>query len=155
MKRILPILMLPAALLVVVASGARAQDPSDRFGVWELRSDAPPPARNVMTYAPWGDGGMRVTVAATNARGASSEWSYTTRFDGVFRPVDGQEDAETAVEFVDGRTTRITNRRGGRVVQVIINTLSEDGRTIRNEYVRFDGEGRITGVAHATYDRIR
>lgn len=131
-----------------------AQDPTPRFGVWEMRSNAPPPARNVMTYEPWESDGMRITVASTNGRGESGEWSYATRFDGVFRPVEGQEGAETAVEFVDARTTRITNRRDGRVTQVILNTLSEDGDTIRNEYVRFDGEGRITGVAHAVYDRV-
>ncbi len=141
--------------LAFLPGGAAGQDAAPRFGVWELRSDAPPPSRNVMTYEPWGDGGMRITVASTNRRGDASEWGYATLFDGVFRPVDGQEGAETAVEFVDERTTRITNRRGGRVTQVIINTLSEDGNTIENEYVRFDGEGRIVGVAHATYDRIR
>ena len=55
---------------------------------------------------------------------------------------------------MDRRTTRITNRRGGRVTQVIINTLSEDGETIHNEYVRFGDDGKIVGVAHAVYDRI-
>ena len=97
---------------------------------------------------------MSITVASTNAEGVDSEWSYVTEFDGEFRPVDGLEDSDTAVEIVDERSTRILNRRGGRVYQVIINTLSVNGNRIDNEYVRFDEEGRVTRVNHAIYDRI-
>lgn len=150
--------VLAVALLAVAALGAAqvaAQDPADRFGRWQMDSDNPPPFVNIMTYEPWGDGGMRITVASTNARGEASEWGYDTLFDGDFRPVRGQENAETAVEFVDERTTRISNMRNGRVTQVIINTLSEDGNTIENEYVRLDENGKITGVGHATYRRMR
>ena len=151
---------LPAVLAILAvlagASAAAAQDAATpRYGVWKLRSDAPPPSVNIMTYEPWGDGGMRITVASTNARGRSSEWGYVTLFDGVFRPVEGQEGAETAVEVVDEHTTRISNKRDGRVTQVIINTISEDGNTIHNEYVRLDEDGKITGVSHAVYDRVR
>ncbi len=135
--------------------GPSAPDPAGpRFGVWRLRSDNPPPYRNVMTYAPHGDGGMSIEVAATNAEGNESVWSYVTMFDGVFRSVEGLADSETAVEPVDERSTRISNRRNGVVYQVIINTLSEDGNRIDNEYVRLDAEGRITGVNRATYDRV-
>lgn len=135
--------------------GVAAQDPADRFGVWQMCSDAPPPFRNVMTYEPFEERGMRVTVEATNARGETSRWGYVTLFDGAFREVEGQSGSDTAVEFVDERSTRITNRRAGRVTQVIINTLSEDGNRISNEYVRFDAEGRIVAVTHAVYERIR
>ncbi len=134
--------------------GAGRQSSNPRFGVWKLQSDAPPPSSNVMTYEPYGDGGMKITVRSTNRRGESSEWGYVTLFDGVFRPVEGQQNAETAVEIVDERTTRITNMRNGSVSQVIINTLSEDGNTINNEYVRMDAEGKITRVTHAVYERI-
>lgn len=140
--------------LVVTASAASAQGES-RFGQWRMQSDAAPPSSNIMTYEPWGDGGMRITVASTNSRGNSSEWGYTTLFDGEFRAVEGQEGSETAVEVIDERSTRIINRRNGRVAQVIINTLSEDGNTISNEYIRMDAEGKITGVSHAVYERIR
>jgi hypothetical protein len=140
--------------VTVVALSAAAQDSNPRFGVWKLQSDAPPPRSNIMTYEPWGDGGMKITVESTNGDGESSAWSYTTLFDGVFRPVEGQENAETAVEVIDERSTRIYNKRNGRVTQVIINTLSEDGNTINNEYVRMDAEGKITRVTHAVYERI-
>ena len=137
-----------------VAVDAAAQDTNPRFGAWKMKSDAPAPRSNIMTYEPWGDGGMKITVASTNRGGESSEWGYVTLFDGAFRPVEGQQNAETAVEIVDERTTRIINKRNGRVSQVIINTLSEDGNTISNEYVRMDADGKITRVTHAVYQRI-
>jgi hypothetical protein len=159
-----PSVLAPSTLLVAamaLSSGAAtAQDTAvaaaaDRYGVWEIRSDAPPPARNVMTYEPYGEGGMKITVESTNAAGERNTWGYVTMFDGEFRTVDGQENATTAVEVVDARTTRISNARDGRVYQVILNTLSPDGNTIENEYIRLDDAGRPVRVSHATYDRIR
>ena len=143
------------AVVLVAAAAVAAQHTNPRFGVWKLKSDAPAPANNIMTYEPWGDGGMKITVESVNRRGGESKWSYVTLFDGVFRPVEGQENAETAVEIVNERTTRISNKRNGRVTQVIINTLSEDGNSIDNEYVRLDENGKITNVGHATYERIQ
>ena len=154
LKRTLTLSLAALAVLAVASVDASAQD-NPRFGVWKLRSDAPPPQVNIMTYEPYMDGGMRITVASTNSRGQSNEWGYATMFDGKFLPVTGQENSETAVEIVNDRTTRISNRRNGRVYQVIINTLSEDGNSISNEYVRLDENGKITRVTHAIYDRQR
>ena len=125
-----------------------------RFGAWELESDAEPPVRNVMTYEPWGDGGMKITVAQTNSDGETSEWSYATMFDGVFREVEGQENATTSVEVIDERTNHIFNARNGLVYQVIVNVLSEDGNTINNEYRRTGADG-TERVSHAVYRRIQ
>ena len=135
------------------ATEAAAQRANPRYGVWKLRSDAPPPSLNVMTYEPWGDGGMKITVESTNARGGESKWSYDTMFDGEFQPVTGREGVETAVEVVDEFTNRITSRRDGRVTQVIINVLSEDGNRIDNEYRSTDADGNER-VSHAVYERI-
>ena len=154
LKRALTLSLAALAAVLVASADASAQD-NPRFGVWKLRSDAPPPQVNLMTYAPYMGSGMRITVASTNARGQSNEWSYATMFDGEFLAVTGQENSETAVEIVNELTTRISNRRDGRVYQVIINTLSEDGSSISNEYVRLDENGKITRVTHAIYDRQR
>jgi hypothetical protein len=150
-------LILGLATLAVAALSfgeAAAQDPSTRFGRWQMDSDNPPPSINIMTYEAWNGGGMGITVASTNASGVDNEWGYNTMFDSDFRAVHGQDNAETSVEWVNETTTRITNKRGGRVTQVIINILSEDGNTIENEYIRMDADGKITGVGHATYRRI-
>lgn len=153
--RTLTLNLVAGLTLLVTAAHVAGQATNPRFGEWKLRSDAPAPSINIMTYEPYGDGGMRITVASTNARGQASEWGYVTMFDGAFHPVTGQENAQTSVEVVDDRSTRISNMRSGRVYQVIINTLSEDGNTINNEYVRLDENGKIERVTHAIYDRIR
>lgn len=135
------------------ADEAAGEMSNPRFGVWQLESDRPPPYRNVMTYEPWGEGGMMITVATTSDDGETSEWSYATLFDGEFRPVEGQENATTAVEVVDEHTNRILNARGGEVYQVIINVLTEDGNTINNEYRRTAEDG-TESVSYAVYRRI-
>ncbi|MEZ4416448.1 MAG: hypothetical protein R3E10_11945 [Gemmatimonadota bacterium] len=141
------------AATLAVASSAAAQSPEARFGRWKLKSEAPPPALNIMTYQPWGDGGMQITVESTNARGETSTWGYATLFDGEFRPVQGRDGTETSVVFLTDRVTQIVTRREGRVTQMIINKLSEDGNTILNDYHNWDGEGNYR-LTQATYERI-
>ena len=153
--RSLAVNLMAAAVLLAAAADVSGQAANPRFGVWKIRSDAPPPSVNIMTYEAYGDGGMSITVESTNSQGGESKWGYVTMFDGVFRPVSGQEGSETAVEIVDDRTTRILNKRDGRVYQVILNVLSEDGDLINNEYVRLDEKGDIVRISHAIYDRIQ
>jgi hypothetical protein len=138
-----------AAVLIVTllaASPSWAQGET-RFGIWDNSTNP----NNVMTYEPYGKGGMKITVSNPSKPG--DEWSYVTMFDGVFRPVTGQEGSETAVEVINEKSTRIYNKRNGVVYQVVINTLSADNNTINNEYIRMDKDGKITGVTHVTYNR--
>ena len=155
LNRFLTTLAAALSVLVIASAGASAQTANPRIGVWRMQSDAPAPSSNVMTYAPHGNGGMSVTVEAVNARGEKTKWGYVTMFDGQFRPVEGQQGSETAVEVIDERSTRISNKRNGKVYQVVINTLSEDRNTISNEYVRLDESGKVTGVTHAIYQRVK
>ncbi len=148
---ILAVVLLSAGTVVLAQ---QKPTPNPRFGRWKMDQAAPAPQSNIMTYEPFGTGGMKVTVATVNAQSQKSEWSYETLFDGVFRPVAGQQGSETAVEFINDHSTRIQNKRNGKVNQIVINTLSDDGKTINNEYVRMDENGKITGVTHAVYRRI-
>ena len=98
---------------------------------------------NIMTYEPYGEKGMRITVEATNADGETRKWGYVTEFDGKYRPVTGDSGTEeSAVEVVDERTNKIMNRTGDRV-NIIINVLSEDGNTINNEYRNVGEDGNV------------
>ncbi len=145
--------MLTTRLVLTIAIIATAESANPRFGRWKLKSDEPPPALNIMTYERYGEGGMRVTVEATNAKGEKRKWGYVTTFDGTYRPMTGDTSIEeTAVEIVDSRTNKISNKTGARV-NVIINVLSEDGNTIQNEYRNVDENGKVT-VTHAVYERI-
>jgi hypothetical protein len=134
-----------------VRGQAKADDKTDprtaRFGVWDNSTNP----NNVMTYEAYDKGGSKLTVS--NPSNPASDWSYVTLFDGVFRPVTGQPGSETAVEIINSKSIRISNKRDGVVYQVVINTLSEDNNTINNEYIRMDKDGKITGVTHVTYIR--
>ena len=130
---------------------AKADDKTDprtaRFGVWDNSTNP----NNVMTYETYEKGGSKLTVS--NPSDPSRDWSYVTMFDGMFRPVTGQPGSETAVEIINSKSIRISNKKDGVVYQVVINTLSEDNNTINNEYIRMDKDGKITGVTHVTYNR--
>lgn len=139
-----------AALAAVLVSAvpSSAQNPgATRFGIWDNTENA----NNVMTYEPHEQKGMKITVS--NPSNPKATWSYVTLFDGEFRPVEGQQGSETAVEVINEKSTRIYNKRKGVVYQVVINTLSADNNTISNEYIRMDENGKITGVTHVTYKR--
>jgi hypothetical protein len=125
-----------------------ATDPrTARFGVWDNSTNP----NNVMTYELFEKNGSRLTVS--NPSNPSQDWSYDTLFDGVYRPVRGQEGAETAVEIINDKSIRIYNKRNGVLNQVVINTLSDDNNQINNEYIRLDKDGKIMGVTHVTYIR--
>ena len=145
------------ALLVAFATGdATAQASNHRFGQWKLRSDAPAPASNIMTYEAFGATGMKVTVTSVNARGEKSEWWYTTEFDGKDMPVTGSTGTtHTSVRRITDRINEIVNKRDGRVTQLLTNVLSPDGNTIAVIYMRADADGKTTAVSFATYERIR
>jgi hypothetical protein len=154
MKKFHRAAIIPA--LVLIASVVSAQGANPRLGKWKLKQDAPPPALNIMTYEPWGNGGMKVTVESTNREGKKSTWTYNTMFDGKDMPVSGDTRTETsAVKKIDERTTEITNKRGGKVTQVIVNVISADGKTIDNTYKNFDAEGQPTTTTKAVYERIQ
>lgn len=150
----LGVLVLLAALVPFAAVDGQAANA--RFGRWKLKSEAAPPASNIMTYEPFGASGMKVTVTSVNARGDTTSWWYTTEFDGKDMPVTGSSGTtHTAVRKIDDRINEIVNKRDGRVTQVLTNVLSPDGNTIAVIYMRDDGSGRTTAVTFATYERIR
>ena len=146
------------AFTVVLAAACTllsSQAANPRLGKWKLKQDAAPPALNIMTYEPWGDGGMKVTVESTNGQGRKSTWTYNTMFDGKDMPVSGDTRTETtAVKKIDDKTNEITNKRGGKVTQVIVNVLSADGKTINNTYKNYNAEGELTGTTTAVYEKM-
>lgn len=143
--------IVPASVSLAQARGPVKTDNTNprtaRFGVWDNATNP----NNVMKYEAYEKDGSKLTVS--NPSNPSQDWSYVTLFDGVYRPVQGQEGAETAVEIINPKSIRIYNKRNGVLQQVVINTLSEDNNTINNEYVRMDKDGKITGVSHVTYVR--
>jgi len=144
------------AVVAALAAGPSAQNANPRFGKWKLKSDAPAPASNIMTYEPHGAKGMKITVESVNAKGEASKWWYVTDFDGKDQPVTGQApNSMTSVRIIDDRINEIVNKRDGKVTQVLTNVLSPDKNTLGIIYMRQDAQGKTTGVTFATYERIR
>ena len=141
--------------LAFAAVGAAAQSTNPRFGRWLLKSDAPAPASNVMTYEPFGVTGMKVTIESVSARGDTTRWWYTTAFDGQDMPVTGNAgQSHASVRAVNERINEIVNKKDGRVTTRLTNVLSPDGGSIAVIYMRDDGAGKTTGVTFATYMRM-
>jgi hypothetical protein len=146
----------PAHAQAQASASRTAPAANPRFGRWKLKSDAPPPSSNIMTYAAHGDAGMRVTIESVNAKGDTTRWWYVTDFDGRDMPVTGSAgQTHAAVRRVSDAVNEIVNSKDGVVTQRLTNVLSPDGNTIAVIYMRDDGTGKTTSVSFATYERMR
>ena len=147
-----------ATVIAVLTASGSAQAPSNpRFGRWKIKSDAPPPTSNIMTYEPYSGKGMKITIDAVNKDGVATKWGYNTMFDGKDEPLYGNPGTDTgSVRIVSDRINEIIYKKGGKVTQVLTNVLSPDGDTIGVMYMRMDPEGKVTkSVTFATYERIK
>src|SRR5579871_3900815 len=133
-----------------------AESPNPRYGKWKLKSEAPAPQSNIMTYEPAGANGMKITIDAVNRDGVKSQWFYTTNFDGKDQPVTGNAQTDSgAVTVVNSKINEIIYKKNGKISQVLTNVLSPDGNTIGVMYMRLDAEGKTTNVTLATYERMQ
>jgi hypothetical protein len=143
-----------AAVAGLVAS-LSAQPPNPRFGKWKLKSDAPPPASNVMTYEPYNGKGMKITIDQVDKNGAKSQWGYTTMFDGKDEKLVGNPGTDSgSVRVVTDRINEIIYKKDGKITQVLTNVLSPDATKIGVMYMRMSPEGKTTGVTFATYEKM-
>jgi hypothetical protein len=142
--------------LILVAATASPQPPNPRFGKWKLKSDAPPPTSNIMTYEPHNGKGMKITIDAVNKDGVKSQWWYTTMFDGKDEVLTGNPGTDTgSVRIVTDRINEIIYKKGGKVTQLLTNVLSPDGTTIGVMYMRMSPEGKTSNVTFATYEKLQ
>jgi hypothetical protein len=145
-----------ALVAVLVASVSSAQSPANpRHGKWRLKSEAPAPQSNVMTYEPHNGKGMKITIDAVSKDGVKSQWGYNTMFDGKDEPLYGNPATDTgSVRIITDRINEIVYKKGGKVTQVLTNVLSPDGTTIGIIYMRMTPDGKTAGVTFATYEKM-
>jgi len=151
-----PLVLCLATAVVIAALGGpgASQWTNPRFGHWKLKSDAPAPASNIMTYEAYNQKGMKITIDSVNRDGNKSQWWYTTMFDGKDSPVTGNAGSDTAaVTVVNDRINEIVYKKGGKVTQILTNVLSPDGSVIGVMYMR-PGESGTT-ISFATYERMK
>ena len=144
-------------VLVLLVTGLSAQGSNPRYGKWKLKSEAPAPTNNIMTYEPINGGkGMKITIDAVNKEGVASKWGYDTMFDGKDEALYGNPGTDTgSVRIVTDRINEIVYKKNGKITQVLTNVLSPDGSTIGIIYMRMEPEGRTSGVTFATYERMK
>jgi hypothetical protein len=144
------------AAIALFAVTASAEDANGRYGRWKIKSDAPAPQSNIMTYAPFGDHGMKITIDAVNKDGKATQWGYTTNFSGKDeKTFFGDTNNDTgAVKMLSPTVNEIIYKNKGKVTQGLMNVLSMDGKTIGVMYMRYDADGKCTGVTNATYQKI-
>ena len=154
--------LITVSLLVVMAllfsaAWARQNTPANpRFGKWKLKSEAPAPQSNTMTYAPYNGKGMKITIDQVNAQGAASQWGYTTMFDGKDEKLTGNPGVDTgSVRPLSDRVNEIVYKKDGKIAQILYNALSPDGKTIGVMYMRMNPEGKVTGITVATYEKMQ
>lgn len=132
-----------------------AEKPNPRFRKWKLKSNAPAPTSNIMTYEPWGKHGMKITINAVNKDGVASQWGYTTNFDGKDEPLTGNPGTDTgSVKIVAPAINEIIYKKDGKMTQILTNVLSPDNKTIGVLYMRQDADGKTTNVTSVMYERI-
>ena len=141
--------------VALIASTGSAQKPANpRVGHWKIKSDAPAPTSNIMSYEPIGDKGMKITIDAVNKDGVKSSWGYNTNFDGKQEPLHGNDGVDTgSVRVITDKINEIVYMKGGKVVQVLVNTLSPDNTTLGIIYFRMK-DGKTTNVTFATYEKL-
>ncbi len=150
--------ILTGALVVIALAGnmISAEKANPRFGKWKLKSTAPAPASNIMTYEPFGKRGMKITIDAVNRDGAKSQWYYTTNFDGKDEPITGNPGSDHgAVRVITPAINEIVYKKDGKITQILTNVLSPDSNTLGIIYMHQDAEGKTTSVTFATYERMQ
>jgi len=143
-----------AALVAALGAPGSAQSGNPRFGRWKLKSDAPAPASNIMTYSSANGKGMKCTIDSVNREGKASQWYYTSMLDGKDAPITGNAGSDTAaVTVINDRINEIVYKKEGKITQILTNVISPDGSIIGVMYMR-PGESGTT-VSFATYEKMK
>jgi hypothetical protein len=105
-------------------------------GTWKLNvakskyDPGPPPQSQTLKVEAVGKG-EKVTSETLTADGKKVTVTYTANFDGKDYPLTGSPMADTvSLKRRDARTTERTDKKGGKVVQVLTRVVSVDGKTM-------------------------
>ncbi len=75
--------------------------------------------------------GIKVTVDSVPADGPAIHYAYTANYDGKDVPVVGNPNADMAARTrVDATTTKLVNKKGGKVMSTVTIVTSADGKTL-------------------------
>jgi hypothetical protein len=142
-------------MLALSGSVSSAEKTNPRYGHWKIKSTAPPPTSNIMSYEPIGKKGMKVTIDAVNKDGVKTQWGYNTNFDGKDEALYGNPGTDTgSVRVITPSINEIIYKKGGKITQVLTNVLSPDEKTLGIIYMHLDPDGKTNNVTFATYEKL-
>jgi hypothetical protein len=122
-----------AVLVSVVSATAHAQSSDPLVGSWKLNVAKSTGAsfKSGSTKIEAAGDGVKFTVDLVAADGTLSHWAFTANYDGKDNPVTGNSPYGDVVAFtrIDAKTTRITNKQGGKVTVTQTIVVSGDGKT--------------------------
>lgn len=108
---------------------------NQRIGTWRLNlpesssSPGPAPRSELQTAEMVGDA-IKVTNEIVGADGHRMVLGYTAKYDGKDYPYPGSPWDTIALTRVDSYTSRAVFKRGGKVVQTTVITVSRDGKVL-------------------------
>jgi len=141
-------------LAVAFAGTALAQS----VGTWKLNlakskyQQGQAPKSTILVYEGAG-AGIKVTVDSVPAEGGAIHYAYTANYDGKDVPVVGNPNADTVARTrVNATTTKLVNKKGGKILSNVTLVVSADGKTLTITTTGKDAKGQnIDSVA--VYDK--
>ena len=127
--------LMAGSLLWVHSGSAQAADPL--VGTWNLDaakskfSPGPPPKSITVTFEAAGEG-IKATADVVGADDKAAHTTYTGNYDGKDYPITGSETGADTVSLkrIDARTTKRTDKKGGKVVMTFTRKVSTDGKML-------------------------
>jgi hypothetical protein len=132
-RLVLALALMGTACFMAVAS---AQTDARSYGTWKLNvakstfSPGPAPKSLTVKWEAAGQG-VRLTSEGVTADGKPMIGSYTANYDGKDYPMVGSPVADTvAFRKIDANTVERTDKKGGKVVQVLTRVMAKDGKSM-------------------------
>ena len=124
------------ATLCTLSSAAWSQTDA-AYGTWKLNTAKsqfkPGPAPKALTVKFEASGkGVKSWQEMVPATGDKTTGTYTANYDGKDYPITGSPAADTvALKMSDAKTVERVDKKGGKVVQTFVRTVSADGKTMK------------------------
>jgi hypothetical protein len=140
--------LVAVAVLATGVLSAPAQGTDPRVGTWKLNvakskyNPGPPPKSMTVTVKAVGKG-ETVNTEQLTADGKTIKTEYTADFDSKEYPISGAPNSDTvSLKRINARTTERTDKKGGKVTQVLRRTVSADGKTMTVTVKGKNAEGK-------------
>lgn len=124
------------AILVSFPAAGWAQEKDPGIGSWKMnpaksRFNPGPPPKSVVTRFEADGKGLKNTSDIVNAAGQSTSSVYTANFDGKDYPMQGSPTVDTvSLKRLGPDKVERVDKKGGKVVQTLVRTVSADGKTM-------------------------